>query len=116
MDIFNALSVDKRRKIVEMLASDGQLAATAIAGKFQVSPPAISQHLKILRQANLVSMEKRGQQRLYTINPGKVEELEYWAERVTRQWEERFNKLDAVLASEKDKILKMYNAKTKKKG
>ena len=65
MDKFSALADPTRRHILEMLARRGQLSATEISDKFQVSPSAISQHLKVLREANLVQMEKRVQQRLY---------------------------------------------------
>ena len=69
MDMFSALAEPHRRSILEMLASEGQLSASAIARKFRVSPPAISQHLKVLREAGLLRMEKRAQQRLYQVNP-----------------------------------------------
>jgi DNA-binding transcriptional ArsR family regulator len=79
MDKFSALADPNRRLILEMLASSGQLAATEISDRFSVSPSAISQHLKVLREANLVRMEKRAQQRLYQINPETMGELEQWA-------------------------------------
>jgi DNA-binding transcriptional ArsR family regulator len=105
MDKFSALADPTRRQILEMLARSGQLSATEISDNFQVSPSAISQHLKVLRQANLVRMEKRAQQRLYQINPETMGELEAWAKKLTQQWNERFEALDAVLEAEKKKIL-----------
>jgi DNA-binding transcriptional ArsR family regulator len=59
MDIFSALADSNRRKIIELLARSGELSATEINEQFQVSAPAISQHLKVRREANLVRMEKR---------------------------------------------------------
>jgi DNA-binding transcriptional ArsR family regulator len=109
MDIFNALSEPTRRDILEMLANRGQLSATAISDKFRTSPPAISQHLKVLREANLVQMEKRAQQRLYQINPAAMVELEGWAKHITERWNERFDALDILLKSEKKKILKTFD-------
>jgi DNA-binding transcriptional ArsR family regulator len=106
MDKFSALADPTRRQILEMLASRGQLSATEISDQFQVSPSAISQHLKVLREANLVLMKKRAQQRLYRINPETVVELEVWARQLTRQWTERFEALDELLAAEKKKALK----------
>ena len=96
MDMFSALAEPNRRSILEMLASDGQLSATAIARKFQVSPPAISQHLKILREARLVRMEKHAQQRLYQIDPEAMHELEGWARRMAEQYDRRFDRLEQV--------------------
>lgn len=105
MDKFSALADPTRRLIMEMLAGSGQLSATEICDKFQVTPSAISQHLKVLREANLILMEKRAQQRLYQINSETVGELEQWARKLTRQWDERFAALDQLLEAEKKKML-----------
>jgi DNA-binding transcriptional ArsR family regulator len=105
MDKFSALADPNRRKILELLASSGQLSATEISDKFQVSPSAISQHLKVLREAKLVTMRKRAQQRLYQINPQAIGELEQWARQLTQRWNERFEALDELLEAEKKKIL-----------
>jgi DNA-binding transcriptional ArsR family regulator len=101
MDIFYALTEPRRRSILEMLAENGQLTATAISKKFKISAPAISQHLKVLREAKLVTMEKKAQQRLYKINPEAFSELEEWTQKMTRVWEGRFDRLDQVLEAEK---------------
>ena len=63
MDMFVALSDPTRRNILELLATRGELSATAIYEQFPVSPQAVSQHLKVLREAHLVEMEKRAQKR-----------------------------------------------------
>lgn len=104
MDIFTALAEPTRRTIVEMLASSGPLSATEIAEQFPVSPPAISQHLKVLREANVVHMEKRAQQRLYQLNPDAMVELEGWTRHMTHLWNQRFDALDKVLEAEKKNI------------
>jgi DNA-binding transcriptional ArsR family regulator len=111
MDKFSALADPTRRNILEMLARRGQLSATEISDKFQVSPSAISQHLKVLREANLVHMEKRAQQRLYQINRDTMVELEAWAKQITLRWNERFEALDEVLEAEKKKTLKKQKRK-----
>jgi len=100
MDTFSALAVSTRRDIIELLAARGQLSATSIYNEFQISHPAISQHLKILREANLVKVEKQAQQRLYRLNPDKIEELEKWVQKMKENWEEGFKKLDELLAKE----------------
>ena len=102
--LFYALAEPTRRNIVEMLATNGQLSATEICNNFTVSPQAISQHLKVLREAELVRVEKRAQQRIYQINPDAMLELSEWIVKVTEQWNERFDALDEVLAAEKRKI------------
>jgi DNA-binding transcriptional ArsR family regulator len=101
--LFNALSEPTRRDIIELLASRGQLSATDISNNFAVSPPAISQHLKVLREAKLVRVEKRAQQRIYQINPDAMTEIGEWVQRMTEQWNARFNILDKILDMEKSK-------------
>jgi DNA-binding transcriptional ArsR family regulator len=103
VDKFGALSDPTRRKIIEILANDGPLSATGICEKFQVSPPAISQHLKVLREADLVWVEKRAQQRIYQINPDAMLELQDWVKQMTQLWRRRFDALDALLQVEKGK-------------
>jgi DNA-binding transcriptional ArsR family regulator len=100
VDKFSALGDPTRRGIIELLASNGQLSATQIAEKFQVSPPAISQHLKILREAKLVNMEKRAQQRIYLLNLDAMLELEMWAGQMMQLWNQRFDALDRILKRE----------------
>jgi DNA-binding transcriptional ArsR family regulator len=106
MDIFSALADPTRRTILEMLAKNGSLSATNICAHFPISPPAISQHLKALREAKLVLMEKRAQQRMYQINPYAMLELEGWTKLMTQLWNQRFDALDTVLEAEKKKTLK----------
>jgi DNA-binding transcriptional ArsR family regulator len=65
MDMFTALAEPTRRDILVLLGTHGQLSAGEIYTKFTSSPPAISQHLKVLRDAELVTVEKHAQQRLY---------------------------------------------------
>lgn len=97
MDTFSALAEPTRRNIIELLAQRGQLTVNGITAHFEISTPAISQHLKVLKQAQLVTVEKQAQQRLYAINPHKLTEVEYWIQQITTSWEKRFKKLDTLL-------------------
>jgi len=101
--LFYALADPTRREIVELLATNGQLTSTNIYDNFTVSHPAISQHLKVLREANILQMEKRAQQHVYSINAGAMQELEAWAKQIADLWDQRFEALDKVLAEEKKK-------------
>ncbi len=105
MDTFTALAEPTRRSILEMLSTSGNLPATDIYRKFKASPPAISQHLKVLREANLVRVERRAQQRIYYINPEPMKELEKWVHQFSAKLEERFQSLDTVLEIEKQRLL-----------
>jgi DNA-binding transcriptional ArsR family regulator len=105
-DIFSALADPTRRCILEMLAGNDEFPASEIHDKFQVSPQAISQHLKILREANLVHVEKRAQQRIYRINTDAMVELEEWSKSMRLRWSRRLDALDAVLKAEMKKNVK----------
>jgi DNA-binding transcriptional ArsR family regulator len=105
-DIFSALADPTRRSILEMLAGNDELPASEIYNKFQVSPQAISQHLKILREANLVHVEKRAQQRIYRINTDAMVELEEWSTGMRHRWNRRLDAMEAVLKAEMKKNAK----------
>ncbi len=106
MDMFEALADPTRRNILALLASRGELSATTIYEQFAISPQAVSQHLKVLREARLVEMEKHAQQRLYRLNPQTLAEFERWILQTRRVYEERFAAIDAVLEHEKQKLVK----------
>ncbi len=104
--LFYALAEPTRRNIIELLATNGQLSATDICNNFDISPPAISQHLKVLREAHFVLVEKRAQQRIYHINPDAMSELQTWVQKMTKRYSARFNALDKILEAEKKKLVK----------
>ena len=97
MDTFYAFAEPNRRKVVEILAHRGQLSATQISEEFDVTPQAISQHLKVLREAGVIRMERRAQQRLYTFNPQSAQQIEKWAAQMTRLWSSRFDAMEEAL-------------------
>jgi DNA-binding transcriptional ArsR family regulator len=92
MSSFAALSDPTRRRIVEMLAR-GALAAGDIAQRFAISRSAVSQHLKILRDARLVSVRTAGQQRIYELDPGGLVEIEEWLDGIGPVWQKRLEAL-----------------------
>ena len=104
MDIFTALAEPTRRNILEMLAARGGMSATDIYGNFKSSPPAISQHLKVLKQADLVRVEKRKQQRIYYVSPDPLKELEKWIRQFASKMDEKYQALDKVLEIEKGRL------------
>lgn len=104
--MFVALADPTRRNILELLANSGELTATAIYEQFSVSPQAVSQHLKVLREAHLVEMEKRAQKHVYSLNPQTLSHFEAWVQHIQQRWEERFAALDSVLERKKKKFLK----------
>ena len=106
MMAFGALQDATRCSIVEMLAARGQMPVSEIGRNFAISPPAISQHLKTLRAANLVWVEVRAQQRLYSLNAAGLGEIEDWVSKVRQMWMESFDALDEVLKEESRKTKK----------
>lgn len=97
MDAFYALAEPRRRKVVEVLVQSGPLSATRICDEFDVTPQAISQHLRVLREANVIQMEKRAQQRLYSFNPQSMNQIEMWASDMVKLWNSRLDRLDRAL-------------------
>lgn len=74
---YKAIADDTRRKILEFL-SEGETAAGEIASKFDISKPAISNHLKILKEADIVSERKVKQNRLYSLNNVEIDGMKYF--------------------------------------
>ena len=93
MSAFDALADPTRRRIVEMLAR-GALSAGDIAQRFDISRSAVSQHLKVLRDARLVSVTAAGQQRIYEVDLGGLVEIEAWIDRIGPVWQKRLESLE----------------------
>lgn len=87
-----ALADPTRRRIVEMLAGK-ELAAGAIGEEFAISAPAVSQHLKVLKEANIVTVRVDGQRRIYALDPAGFDEIEQWLSNVRRFWIPRLDEL-----------------------
>lgn len=97
MDALTALADPTRRRIVELLARR-ELAVSDIAKDFSISAPAISQHLRTLRQARLLSVRGEAQRRLYRLDPAGFDEIESWLNQVRRFWGPRLDALEMELA------------------
>jgi len=100
MTALQALADPTRQRIVEMLAA-GALSSGEIAGRFQLSPPAISQHLKTLKTAKLVTVRTDRQKRIYSLDPEGVGEVSDWVARITAFWNPRLDALEAALKKDK---------------
>src|SRR5262249_5402598 len=96
MDALAALAEPTRRRIVEMLAQR-ELSAGEIADRFEVSAPAISQHLKVLREAQLVRVRAEAQRRIYELDPDGFGELDQWLTHIRQFWRGRLNALERRL-------------------
>lgn len=100
MDAFLALSEPRRRRVVEILVHRGPLSASQVCAEFDVTPQAISQHLRVLREANVIHMERRAQRRLYSFNPESTSQIQAWANEMAELWNRRLDRLDRSLHRE----------------
>jgi DNA-binding transcriptional ArsR family regulator len=92
-----ALADPIRREVVDLLAG-GEISAGELAGRFPVSRPAISRHLRVLREAGLVRVRTEGRRRLYALDPAPLRELDGWLERYRDLWAQRLDALDTEIA------------------
>jgi DNA-binding transcriptional ArsR family regulator len=95
---FSALAEPRRREILRVLA-DRELAAGDIAARFDVTRPAISQHLSVLREAGLVEERRAGTRRHYRVRTAGLEPVRAWLEAF---WDERLDALKAAAEDEAD--------------
>ncbi len=95
-DVFQAIADPTRRAILVLLASQ-VMTPNAIAEKFNTSRQAVSNHIKILTECELVKQEQKGREIYYHINANKVKEIDKWVEQFRKIFENQFNKLDKVL-------------------
>jgi len=96
MRSLNVLADPTRQRIVEMLAT-GALSSGEIARSFNVSAPAISQHLKALREAKLVRVRAQAQRRFYELDAEGFEELTHWLNRIRSFWSTKLDALEQEL-------------------
>jgi DNA-binding transcriptional ArsR family regulator len=91
-NIFRAVADSTRRSILDSLA-ERDLPMMALAGSFKVTVPAVSQHLRVLRQAGLVMERRCGRQRIYTLKPEPLREISDWVGYYERFWKRNLKRL-----------------------
>lgn len=96
VETFAALAEPSRFRIVELLRS-GARSVGEIGTKLDLQQPQVSKHLRVLKNAGLVGVEARAQQRLYELRPLPLRQLATWLERYRRVWDVRFEALDDLL-------------------
>ncbi|MFJ9774494.1 metalloregulator ArsR/SmtB family transcription factor [Kitasatospora sp. NPDC101157] len=100
VDVFSALANPVRRKLLESLRA-GPRAAGELAGEFELSRPAVSEHLAVLRNARLVREEPRGRHRYYHLEPTPLAEVEEWLHPFEHYWRARMRSLRELLDEER---------------
>ncbi|WP_264522412.1 ArsR/SmtB family transcription factor [Flavobacterium sp. N1994] len=97
-DIFQAIADPTRREIIALIAVQA-LTPNAIADNFHTSRQAISKHLRVLTECELVRQEQQGREIYYSLQIEKMKEIDSWLTQFRKIWEDRFNQLDQVLAT-----------------
>lgn len=99
-DIFQAIADPTRRAIITLIALHA-MTPNAIADNFNTTRQAVSKHLRILTECELVKQEQRGREIYYSLEMDKMKEIDQWIDQFRAIWETRFNQLDEVLAKMK---------------
>ncbi|OYU96914.1 MAG: transcriptional regulator [Bacteroidetes bacterium B1(2017)] len=94
-DVFQALADPTRRAILLLLAAQA-MTPNALAEEFQTSRQAVSKHIQMLTECELVKQEKQGREIFYSLEIKRMKEIEKWLEQFKKIWESRFNQLDQV--------------------
>lgn len=95
-DVFQAIA-DPTRRAILMLVAAQSMTAGAIAANFNTARPTVSKHLAILTECELLKPEQNGREIYYHLNPTKMKEIADFIEPFRQMWDERFNKLEAVM-------------------
>ena len=98
IDVFHAIADPNRRRLIDLLAT-GEKPVQELAGNFDITLAAVSQHLGVLREAGLVTSRPRGRQRLYQLQPAGLQEVDEWTARYRGFWKSRLKRLRTVLDS-----------------
>lgn len=101
-DVFQAIADPTRRAILLLLATQG-MTAGAIAANFSTARPTVSKHLQVLSECDLLTQKQSGREIYYYINAQKMKEVADFIAPFAKIWDDRFNKLEAVMKTYKDK-------------
>ena len=99
-DIFQAIADPTRRAIIALIALQA-MTPNAIAENFNTTRQAVSKHLRILTECEMVKQEQQGREIYYSLEIKKLKEVDKWLDQFRKLWETRFNQLDNVLATMK---------------
>lgn len=99
---FAALASPVRREVLGMLLRRGELRVQELAARFDMARPSVSEHLRVLREAGLVTDRKRGRERYYRLEPGPLVELRDWLEPYEEFWRDRLAALRTLLDEDDD--------------
>lgn len=99
-DVFQAIA-DPTRRAILLLLTTGSMTAGAIAANFNTARPTVSKHLHILTECELLEQVQTGREVRYNLNPMKIKEIAEFIEPFRNMWDDRFNKLEAIMKTKK---------------
>ena len=111
VETFAALAEPTRFRIVELLL-DGPAPVNDIGDRLRLNQPQVSKHLRVLKEAGIVAVEARAQQRLYELRAQPLRQLHEWLERYRQLWDARFDELDQLI----DELKKKETSHGRRKG
>ncbi|PKL85932.1 MAG: transcriptional regulator [Ignavibacteriae bacterium HGW-Ignavibacteriae-1] len=97
-DVFQAIADPTRRAIIALIALQA-MTPNAIAEHFDTTRQAVSKHLRILSECELIKHEQQGREIYYELEIDKMKEIDHWLEQFRKIWETRFNQLDTLLST-----------------
>ena len=97
-DVFQAIADPTRRAIITLIALQA-MTPNAMAEHFDMTRQAVSKHIKILTECELVTQQQTGREIYYKLDTNKMKEIDKWLEQFRKIWESRFNQLDQVLST-----------------
>lgn len=98
MDVFEAIAEPHRRRLLDLLADGDRAAGELVESLPALSQPAVSRHLKVLREVGLVDVRVDAQRRIYTLRPQALSELDQWLERYRRYFADHLDALEQHLS------------------
>ena len=94
-DVFNAIAEPRRRRIIALLAGRGEAPVGEIVRALRLAQPAVSKHLGVLRRVRVVSVSRRGRQRLYRLNGRRLKPVHDWVRHYERFWTHQIDRIKA---------------------
>jgi DNA-binding transcriptional ArsR family regulator len=101
-DVFQAIADPTRRAILSLIAMQA-MTPNAVAEHFSMSRQAVSKHIKVLAESQLIKQKPAGREIYYHFNPQKLKQVDKWLQPFRAMWEDRFDQLDQVLKNLKNK-------------
>jgi DNA-binding transcriptional ArsR family regulator len=106
-DVYSAIAEPRRRQIIDLLARHPDSSVSQIVAALQLPQPAVSKHLGVLRKVGVVTVTKRGQQRLYHLNAQEIKVVHDWAKTFERFWSHQVDRIKHRAVKKDERMVKI---------